>query len=173
MTDEEIWKSIPGAAPYQVSNLGRVKSFKLYAEGRLLKPGLASNGYYTVVIYFDDGSKSSRTMHSLVMEAFVGPRPDGMEVCHNNGDRKNAFLINLRYDTPANNQADRYKHGTRSKESDLLNGRKIHEAKIAKYGPNAYSIMNQKGVKTKVERYGRGWAAMSFAGQKYAGKYDL
>ena len=35
-----------------------------------------------------------------------------MEGCHNDGDGFNNTLENLRWDTPASNQADRKKHGT-------------------------------------------------------------
>jgi len=35
-----------------------------------------------------------------------------LERCHNDGSAQNCRLDNLRYDTPANNQADRLRHGT-------------------------------------------------------------
>lgn len=46
------------------------------------------------------------------MEAFVGPCPEGMEVCHNNGDCTDNRLENLRYDTKSANMLDRVRHGT-------------------------------------------------------------
>ncbi|RUU22663.1 HNH endonuclease [Mesorhizobium sp. M7A.F.Ca.AU.002.06.1.1] len=51
-------------------------------------------------------------VHLLVLEAFVGPRPDGLEGCHNDGNPDNNRLDNLRWDTPESNQADRIAHGT-------------------------------------------------------------
>lgn len=51
-------------------------------------------------------------VHSVVLLAFVGPRPDGMQCCHNDGNPKNASLSNLRWDTAHANHADRNKHGT-------------------------------------------------------------
>lgn len=58
--------------------------------------------------------RKSRTLcvHRLVLEAFVGPCPDGMECCHNNGDPADNRLENLRWDTISSNRADRIKHGT-------------------------------------------------------------
>ena len=51
-------------------------------------------------------------VHQLVAEAFLGPCPQGMEVCHNDGDRANNKLENLRYDTRKANHADKRVHGT-------------------------------------------------------------
>lgn len=48
----------------------------------------------------------------FVLEAFVGPRPDGMEACHGDGNCLNDALSNLRWDTPIANKADMKRHGT-------------------------------------------------------------
>lgn len=47
-----------------------------------------------------------------MLTAFVGPRPDGMVTCHNDGNPANNNLSNLRWDTQSNNQLDAVKHGT-------------------------------------------------------------
>jgi len=47
-----------------------------------------------------------------VLESFVGPCPEGMECCHNDGNPSNNFVENLRWDTRSNNQKDRESHGT-------------------------------------------------------------
>lgn len=57
------------------------------------------------------GRDEFRTVHSLVMLAFVGPLPDGWEVCHRNGVATDNRLVNLRYDTPRGNYADKVRHG--------------------------------------------------------------
>lgn len=51
--------------------------------------------------------------HVLVLHAFHGPCPIGMEGCHNDGDIKNWRLDNLRWDTRSANIADSIRHGTR------------------------------------------------------------
>jgi hypothetical protein len=56
--------------------------------------------------------------------AFIGPRPDGMSVCHNDGDLLNNHYTNLRYDTPKANTADMLIHGTRPL------GERVHNAKL-------------------------------------------
>lgn len=50
--------------------------------------------------------------HRLVLLAFVGQCPEGMQCCHNDGDGSNNCLSNLRWDTPFGNYRDKIFHGT-------------------------------------------------------------
>lgn len=50
---------------------------------------------------------------NFVLEAFVGPRPPGMEACHRDGNCRNDSSANLRCDTPTANKSDMLLHGTR------------------------------------------------------------
>lgn len=62
------------------------------------------------------------------METFVGLRPDGLEVCHNDGVHTNNQLTNLRYDTRRENLRDRVRHGTfRNGRSERTHCPKGHE----------------------------------------------
>jgi hypothetical protein len=56
--------------------------------------------------------------------AFIGPKPDGMVVCHNDGDKLNNHYANLRYDTHKSNASDMLLHGTRPL------GERVHNAKL-------------------------------------------
>jgi hypothetical protein len=65
-----------------------------------------------------------RTVHQLVLEAFVGPKPEGFECCHADDDPTNNRLENLRWDTQCANAADRirnggYPRGTRHRDAVL------------------------------------------------------
>jgi hypothetical protein len=51
-------------------------------------------------------------VHSLVILAFVGPRPDGEQVRHLNGNPADNRLTNLAYGTQSQNQQDSLRHGT-------------------------------------------------------------
>lgn len=114
----EAWKPVLNAVGYEVSNYGRVRSFrKVGSKGKifdtpqtLLKPVLDSDGYYIVTIWTDLKAKT-RKVHQLVLEAFVGPCPKGMVCCHNDSCRTNNKLNNLRWGTPDDNHQDRVKHG--------------------------------------------------------------
>jgi hypothetical protein len=55
-------------------------------------------------------------VHSLVLEAFAGPRPEGADCCHNNNDRTDARFANLRWDSRKNNHADKIRHGTAQRD---------------------------------------------------------
>lgn len=46
-------------------------------------------------------------IHRLVLEFFVGPCPVNMEACHNDNNKLNNNLSNLRWDNHKNNCADR------------------------------------------------------------------
>jgi hypothetical protein len=113
---------------YDVSDLGRVCSRPRPGTkrgGRILKLPLNSHGY-PIVSLSRDNSHVTRPVHVLVAEAFIGPRPAGFHVCHNDGDRTNDALANLRYDTPAGNAQDMIDHGT-SKQSAKTHCPQNHE----------------------------------------------
>jgi hypothetical protein len=58
------------------------------------------------------GKKTSHYVHRLVLQAFVGPNPEGTVCCHNDGDPSNNRLNNLRWDTYRANEQDKLRHGT-------------------------------------------------------------
>lgn len=79
---------------------------------RKLKPGIGTHGYL-IVNLCRDGECSVRTVHKIILEAFVGPRPLGMEACHGEGGRFDNSISNLRWDTPVNNNSiDKLRDGT-------------------------------------------------------------
>lgn len=51
-------------------------------------------------------------IHVLVLNAFVGDRPVGLEARHLDGDPTNDHLSNLKWGTQAENYDDRRRHGT-------------------------------------------------------------
>ena len=128
---KEIWKSIPNYPRYEVSNLGRVRSyhghdFKSPNAGKpLSKPKIKKLtfdkgcGYLRVGLFNSEGHILA-LVHQLVLTAFIGPRPEGMESCHNDGDRLNNHVDNLRWDTRINNFKDRDKHGNTIRGENAL-----------------------------------------------------
>lgn len=106
---------------YQL-NRGGVEVPQLYA-GRLLSPFDNGRGYLVVGLW-KDGCRKQQPVHRLVAGAFIGPCPDGMEVCHGDGNRQNNAIANLRYGTVWENGQDRIRHG-RSRP-----GSKSHLAKL-------------------------------------------
>ncbi len=105
----EIWKPIINYEDYyEISNYGRVKSLK-FGKEKILKPGTDNKGYLYVILRSNNKSKKY-FVHRLVMDAFIGRCPYGMEICHNDGNPLNNKKENLRYDTHSANQKDRIKH---------------------------------------------------------------
>lgn len=111
---EERWLPIPGyEGLYEVSDRGRVRSFSR-GRSKILRQSLTGtrgNQYPTVTLYKHD-SRRHWKVHALVLQSFKGPREKGMYACHNDGDRMNNRLDNLRWDTPTGNTLDKKLHGT-------------------------------------------------------------
>lgn len=132
----EVWKPIIGyEGLYEVSDLGRVRSVTRVCAhshaghtrtvpSKLRRLNRTRHGYDQVCLF--SGSAVSKTIlvSRLVLEAFVGPAPVGMEACHNDGDKTNNSLANLRWDTRKANHADKRQHGTHRE------GVEIHCAKL-------------------------------------------
>lgn len=116
--DRERWLPVPlpDWDDYEVSDMGRVRSWRVRGHTtrrssmpHLRRPTKAGKGYFSV---------SGRTgvkpkyVHRLVLFAFVGPCPEGMECRHLDGNRTNNRLSNLKWGTPEENTQDKIEHGT-------------------------------------------------------------
>jgi hypothetical protein len=108
---KEIWKPIPGARKYEVSNTGEIRSWNtqkggLAKEPRLMKKKLNKKvGYYNVGITYDDGTQKTRYLHRLIAQAFLGDEKDRV-VRHLDDNRLNNSLENLAWGTQKANMAD-------------------------------------------------------------------
>ncbi|MFJ4107914.1 NUMOD4 motif-containing HNH endonuclease [Oerskovia enterophila] len=120
MTDlEEVWLPAVGyEGLYEVSNHGRVRSLDRIdangrrRKGRILLPVKNLKGGRLRVDLYRGGQKRMLLIHRLVLMTFVGPAPDGMEACHNDGNHTNNAPNNLRWDTSSANKLDSVRHGT-------------------------------------------------------------
>lgn len=76
---------------------------------RMTPDKLAKWGHQRVTLL----SRQRLSVHGLVLTAFVGPCPNGMECRHYpDGNPANNHVENLRWGTPTENQRDRILHGT-------------------------------------------------------------
>jgi len=112
----ERWRPVVGYEGfYEVSDLGRVRSV-FHGQGRridrVLKFSYDKNGRPSVGLYKVKAEYRRRIVGPLVLMAFVGPRPSGLECCHGDGNQTNNRLSNLRWDTHASNEKDKIKNGT-------------------------------------------------------------
>lgn len=103
----EEWRPIPSFPGYEASSFGGIRSKHGY-----LKPWINDTGYRVVAPY-QNGRRTSKTVHHLVCEAFHGPKPAwAAEAAHNNGRKLSNRPDNLRWSTKLDNARDKRKHGT-------------------------------------------------------------
>lgn len=95
---KEKWVEIEGHSKYLINNYGEVFSVKTQ---KALKWNTAT-GYPRVNL---DGKYYN--IHQLVAFNFIGPRPDGMLVCHKDDNTMNNYVGNLYYGTPKDNTHDK------------------------------------------------------------------
>lgn len=193
----EEWKDIPGWPLHQASSLGRIKSKARWVRRFNTKRNASADMWRPERIIrlqklkrADDskvcalcvrlsrhgaGTAESVYVHHLVLLAFVGPRPDGLICCHNNGDPTDNRPSNLRWDTHASNSADAIKHGTAHKPNAEC-GSKSPSAKLtdSQIVEIVESPWGRRGIGNKLaRRFGVGNTAIYEARKRYAKRPDL
>ena len=145
--DSEIWKPVVGyEGYYEVSDHGRVRSLdRVDTAGRtkkgVIRKAVLSRDHMQLALYRDTKMKM-KYVHRLVLEAFVGPCPEGMEACHNDGNPSNNHVNNLRWDTQSENMNDRVKHGS-------------HHQAIKTHCPRGHVLAEPNLVVADLKRGGR------------------
>ncbi len=113
--ENESWKPVVNfEGYYEVSDMGRVRSLgrrirsaithskKQYRRPRILRGGTVG-GRYRNISFCVEGVETTWLVHKIVMEAFVGPTPDGLEINHKNGNKQDNRLDNLEFVTHKTN----------------------------------------------------------------------
>lgn len=118
---QEIWAPIVGyEGLYEVSSFGSVRSLPRTCwdgrchrkiKGKIIKSFPQRTGYLTVNLS-KEGQMTTRTVHSLVAEAFIAPRIGRQHCRHLDGDKTNNHLINLQWGSAVENAKDKSAHGT-------------------------------------------------------------
>ena len=121
MEDERWLPAVGFEGLYSVSDRGRVRGEDRFVtsrwgtpkrqRGQILKQHPGPHGYMVVTLSIQ-GDSRPLFVPSLVLKAFVGPRPDGQETCHYDGVNTNNSASNLRWGTHTSNCADKLRHGT-------------------------------------------------------------
>lgn len=135
MSTRERWLPVVGfEGLYDVSNLGRVRS--LYT-GNILSLGPHAGGYKVAHLYAA-GKRTARTVHSMVLTAFVGPRKPGQEAMHRNHIQSDNRLANLHWGTRKENEEDKMRAGR------VLRGEASTSAKLT--AQQVVEIRRRRGV---------------------------
>ena len=124
----EEWRDIPGyEGRYQVSDLGRVRSVDHYVQrlvkGRVLRPRIRERGYPVVTL----SGAGPKDVHQLVALAFIGPREEGQQVRHLNGNKLDPRAENLAYGTQADNEKDKFRYGDKARKLTTTEVREIRK----------------------------------------------
>lgn len=141
---------------YEVSNLGRVRGLPRAgsrgraAVGGVLKPTLNKETGYLYVDLKAHGNRWNAKVNVLVAEAFIGPRPAFHDCCHEDGNRQNNRLDNLRWDTRKGNFEDKFKHGTQPLGEKVagskLTAEKVRSIRAAAATGTEQSLADEYGV---------------------------
>ena len=145
MKEKEIWKDIPEyEGYYQASSLGRVRSVDrtitrkdgviVNYKGKLISPVKNSRTKRLQLNLMRNGKLKTYYVHYLVAAAFIGKRPEGLDVLHADGDCLNNKSDNLSYDTETQNHIDCYRYGKttttgRLSVEDVVKIRRLYDNK--------------------------------------------
>lgn len=123
---------------YTIGIDGSVFSYVHYRP-RLLRP-IRFGKYMGVILRDARGAQKRAYIHGLVAEAFHGPRPEGMEVRHLDGNRLNNDATNLRWGTRSQNMRDKERHGTAPR------GERHPQAKLTEHDVREIRSMRDAGA---------------------------
>lgn len=139
----EEWRDVVGfEGRYSVSSEGRVWS---YLRDKELAVRARPNGYKAVTLY-TEGKGRTCSVHTLVAEAFFGPRPPGNHVRHLNGDKNDNSRSNLKYGTPRENELDK------ARMQRNVNRNKTHCPRGHPYSPQNTYVLRKPNTDSRICR---------------------
>lgn len=152
----EIWKRIPGYSLYEISNMGRIKTFNHMNKGKtaIMKPALDPNGYWRTMLKRDlDGKIHTIKVHRLVAITFI-PNPENKpQVNHINGKRDDARLENLEWCTASENQKHSFRIGLHNLKGEKNPATNLTDEKVLEIRSKfTYGIKGGRPVKGQVTR---------------------
>jgi len=146
-----VWKVIPEAPSYEVSDAAQIRRIGVDRCGRapkVLKQSINSTGRLQVSLCV--GSRIySQAVHRIVASAFIGAAPlDKPLVCHRDGDPLNNLPNNLYYGNHSENAFDSSRHGTMARGikngNSRLSGSQVSE--IIASAETATALARKMGV---------------------------
>lgn len=127
----ETWKAVADWPNYEASSFGRIRRL---STQRVLSPSTSRQGYLRVTLH-----GKSVAVAKLVALAFLGPRPNGLQINHIDGIKANNRPENLEYCTSSENNKHAFRlglnkggkdHGLNRHPEARLYGSKQHLARF-------------------------------------------
>jgi len=116
----------------------RLRKNKGAVVGLILKQFIHKTRGYLTVRLCDKDRQKTFDVHRIMAITFLGDIPEKYEVCHNDGNKTNCKLENLRVDTKSSNQMDRALHGSSNRGEN--------------YGRNKYSEDLIRNIKLEIKK---------------------
>ncbi len=151
----ETWKAIPGFNRYEACDSGFIRSLDYKRSGniKIIKPAESHDGYLKTMLLGDDGKYHTSRVHRWVALTFLG-LPDGLEVNHKDGNKKNNAISNLEYCTRSQNIKHAYDNGLEKPKRGIeVSGHKLNDEAI-------------REIRQAAKNNGRFWGRKDFA-KKY------
>lgn len=171
---------------YEVSNLGRVRSLEREVfrkdggirrmQGKVRATPIGNHGYHTITLSAN-GRRECTLLQIVVAEAWIGERPDGFHVDHDDFNRSNNRPSNLKYLSPQDNvkrtsDAGRTPFGV-NHYAAILSENQIKEAfRLLDSGLSKRDAAAQAGIPAYQLRnvfYGKSWKHLGLARNQIAG----
>ena len=164
----EAWKSIKmdcmaGNEIYEISNFGRIKSYKVDKENGIIINGSSLKGYNILNIKLENNKRTTKYVHKLVAECFI-PKDNELQqyVIHLDFDKKNNHVENLKWVTKVTMFAHQkinpnYKRGainySKLTETDVIRLKR----KLARGKNKLYKLAKEFGIThTQLNRIRKG-----------------
>lgn len=154
------WEAVPDyEGLYEANTNGDIRSLDRevktrggtrIARGRVLKPRVRADQYRQVGLH-SDGVVRYFLVHGVIAATFFGPKPEGWNVCHWDGDKSNNSVSNLRYDTPSGNQYDNVRLGTHAyaAATHCVHGHPWDEANTYRHPTRGHRVCRQCRARRK------------------------
>lgn len=113
-----MYKQIPSWPLYEISEMASVRRIGSRKTLKASTCKRGDNAYRVVNLSDGHGRRYTRYVHSLLLEAHVGPRPPGMVARHLDDEGLHNWLENLQWGTPLENHQDQVRNGKTTPKRD-------------------------------------------------------
>jgi hypothetical protein len=164
---QEVWLPVVGyEGLYEVSDQGRVRGLARMKKSkngsqslwpaRVLKQFKRCPRYWSVRLS-REGKAVNYNVHSLVAQAFLGEKPEGLIVLHGADGSLDNSLANLNYGSYKQNSLDKHRDGT------YLCGERCHSSKLTESQVQEIRRQSAAGAlqQSLAETFGIGQTAIS------------